>query len=133
MPRQRSKKLSESRKAEDISRKATALDSDHESVHSESESENPSIASKDDEEEELDRLVLGDGAGFKAQLAYDYSAGHNEGDGEVDEEDEEAEGGLENVDDADVRKTPPFVTTSAYISLSFSFLMRDHLQLTRLR
>ncbi|EPE26211.1 WD40 repeat-like protein [Glarea lozoyensis ATCC 20868] len=102
MTRQRSKKLSESRKAENISRNATTLDSDQESAHSESESENPSIASKDDEEEELDRLVLGDGAGFKAQLAYDFNAGRNESDGEVAEEDEEAEEGLENVDDADL-------------------------------
>jgi U3 small nucleolar RNA-associated protein 18 len=107
MARQRSKRLTESRKSGVDLREVHSPESDHESVDSQSEGESVDIAAKDDEEEELDRLVLGDGATFKAQLGNDFSGGYERGtleDKEVIEDDEEAEGGLENVDDADVRR-----------------------------
>lgn len=60
----------------------------------------------DDEEEALDRLVLGDETGFMAQLGTDMAL--DEEDASEDEEgvpgeDEEGEGGIEDIDDADVR------------------------------
>lgn len=70
----------------------------------ESENESLGMLEKDSDEEELDKLVLGDDAGFMAQLG---------GDMDVDEEDSEdfngvaeesgkEEDGLEGSDDADV-------------------------------
>jgi len=60
---------------------------------------------KDEEEEDLDRLVLGDSAGFKALLGQnmdmDYARSSEERDGILDDS-SDAVGGLEDVDDADV-------------------------------
>jgi U3 small nucleolar RNA-associated protein 18 len=64
------------------------------------------LLEKDEEEEELARLVLGDGLGFKAQLGQqmdlDMDGGSEEGESIV-EEDSEGEARLENIDDAEVR------------------------------
>lgn len=60
---------------------------------------------KDEDEEELDRLVLGDGAGFMSQLgeeAVDMDGESSEGDMEAELGFNE-ERGLEDVDDAEVR------------------------------
>ena len=96
MPRQRSKKLSETRKA--VQQPTPPTQDDRESVN---------LLEKDDDELELDRLVLGDGAGFLAELDHEEEEGHDE----VSEAALEAELGLkdeeenlENVDDAEVRK-----------------------------
>jgi U3 small nucleolar RNA-associated protein 18 len=104
MPRQRSKKLSASRK--------TVQDSmpqvDHEDEQSGSDNENLEISEKDAEEEELDRLVLGDGSTFMTQLGRGVDVDYEEdSDGAGGLEDEnEGEEGLKGVDDADVRTTP---------------------------
>jgi U3 small nucleolar RNA-associated protein 18 len=102
MSRQRSKKLSNSRKAEEQSIPELQRHESEEQSHNES----LEMLEKDSDEEELDRLVLGDDAGFMAQLG---------GDMDIDEEEsEEGEGaagesdageGLEGIDDADVK--PP--------------------------
>jgi U3 small nucleolar RNA-associated protein 18 len=98
MPRQRSKKLSESREATQKSA------SEPERNEDESDSDNVSLE-KDEEEEELERLVLGNGAAFKAQLGQNMDI-DIEDDSEIGEglpgEDSEAGVGLENVDDAEV-------------------------------
>lgn len=67
------------------------------------ESDNESLISveKDEEEEELDRLVFGDGAGFKAMLGQDMDVDSEDKDEEAGSENE-SEAGLEHVDDADV-------------------------------
>ena len=102
MPRQRSKMLSSSRKTGQKSVPELQRYGDEE------ESDNGSLGmlDKDEDEEELDRLVLGDGAGFMAQLERDMNVNEDkdEEDGEnVSDDDEEGEGGLEGVDDADVK------------------------------
>ncbi|KAE8449383.1 hypothetical protein EG329_008284 [Mollisiaceae sp. DMI_Dod_QoI] len=101
MPRQRSKKLSASRKVETDVSADVAIDEDQ----SESDNESVNILEKDAEEEELDKLVLGDGFGFKAQLGKDtemqYGGSEDEEDDAVDQ-DSEGEPGLEDVDDADL-------------------------------
>ena len=102
MPRQRSKKLSSSRKTgreilPELQRHEDEQESDNESL---------GMLDKDSDEEELDRLVLGDGAGFMAQLERDMNVDEkkDEEDGErVSDDEEEGEGGLEGVDDADVK------------------------------
>jgi U3 small nucleolar RNA-associated protein 18 len=61
---------------------------------------------KDEEEEELARLVLGDGLGFKAQLGQQMDLAMDGGSEEEEsmvEEDSEGEARLENIDDAEVR------------------------------
>lgn len=71
----------------------------------ESGSDNGSIdmMDKDSDEEELDRLVLGDGAGFTAQLGQDMDFELEEdSEGENDEVKEQEDAGIEGVDDADV-------------------------------
>lgn len=104
MPRQRSKKLSASRKAE--SSTVADFSKDEAQHQGDSDSDNGSeILDKDAEEEELDRLVLGDGFGFKAILDKDTNMQDGESeDGENDSVDQDSEGeaGLEGVDDADV-------------------------------
>ena len=102
MPRQRSKKLSEGRKA--LQHPTPSAQDEREQGDSDSESVN--VMEKDEDEYELDRLVLGDEAGFMAQLKH----GGMEDKGEDLEEAElEAEVGLddveenlEDVDDAEV-------------------------------
>lgn len=104
MPRQRSKKLSSSRKAENESVPELQRHEDEQ----ESDIESLGILDKDSDEEELDRLVLGDGAGFMAQLGRDMDVDEDEdaGSGEgMSEEDERGDGGLEGVDDADVKRS----------------------------
>lgn len=73
-----------------------------ESEESASDNESVDIMDKDSDEEELDRLVLGDGAGFTAQLGQDmdFESGDDEEEKGQDEEQEDI--GIEGVDDADV-------------------------------
>lgn len=107
MPRQRSKKLSESHKtAEDA-----APEVRHEEPRAGSDNEGSEDLEKDEEEEELDRLVLGDGSAFMAQLGLQMDVDYEErSDGEsgLDEEGG-SEAGLEGVDDTDVNATPPIL------------------------
>jgi len=101
MPRQRSKKLVSNRKEETIPQR----DLERHTEQDDSENEIPEISDKDEDEDELEKLVLGDGAGFKEQLGMEMDL-DQEYDSEgnvIAEEDPEAEGGLENIDDADVR------------------------------
>jgi U3 small nucleolar RNA-associated protein 18 len=106
MPRQRPTKLAASRQTEQSSvpepEEQSDIDSDNESL---------GILEKDAEEEELDRLVLGDGAGFKAQLGQqmdiDFDAASVNEDS-VAEGASEREDDLENVDDAEVRGNSHF-------------------------
>jgi len=101
MPRQRSKKLVSNRKEETIPRR----DLERGTEQDDSENESLEISDKDEDEDELEKLVLGDGTGFKEQLGMGMELDH-ESDSEgniITEEDPEAEGGLENIDDADVR------------------------------
>ncbi|TAQ89220.1 hypothetical protein B7494_g2451 [Chlorociboria aeruginascens] len=84
MPRQRSKKISEGRKA------APKLQNESESSGNENES--VEILAKDDDEDELEKLVLGDENGFKAHLGEEMDLVGNE---ELDEGDRVAEGDLE--------------------------------------
>lgn len=73
-------------------------DSDHESVN---------MMDKDSDEEELDRLVLGDGAGFTAQLGEDMDFDMKEdSEGEKNEDEDQEDAGIEGVDDADVLSFP---------------------------
>jgi U3 small nucleolar RNA-associated protein 18 len=102
MPRQRSKKLSEGQKA--LQQPTPPTQDEHE--QDDSDNESAEVMEKDEDEQELDRLVLGDEAGFMAQL-------DNEGAEDEDEDLEEAgleaevgladvEDELEGVDDAEV-------------------------------
>ena len=90
-----------------------------------SEEENGKVMEKDEEEEELDKLVLGDGGGWMASLGMTMDVdgegdeersreGEKEGDGEEDE-------GLEGLDDADVSTSfiSHNVLTDVYSSFSF--------------
>jgi hypothetical protein len=109
MPRQRSKKLSSSRKTEE--KLVTELERQEE----ESSSENESVElEKDEEELELDRLVLGDAGAFRAQLGRDMDMEEDSDreDDESAEKDLEAEVGLEHLDDADVSNTLPILQSS---------------------
>jgi U3 small nucleolar RNA-associated protein 18 len=103
MPRQRSKKISSSRVAEEKTARKEVWDSEPEY----SDNASLDISEKDEDEEELERLVLGDGATFKVQLGMDMDLDKEDLEGNGREEDLEAEVGLENVDDADV-STPPY-------------------------
>ena len=99
MPRQRSKKLTASRQTEYSSapEREERRDTDNDST---------GLLEKDEEEEELARLVLGDGLGFKAQLGQQMDLAMDGGSEEEDsmvEEDSEGEARLENIDDAEVR------------------------------
>jgi U3 small nucleolar RNA-associated protein 18 len=109
MPRQRSKKLSSSRKTEE--KLAPELEREEE----ESSSENESVElEKDEEELELDRLVLGDAGAFRVQLGRDIDMEEDldrESD-EAIEKDLEVEVGLEHLDDAEVSDTSPIFQSS---------------------
>jgi U3 small nucleolar RNA-associated protein 18 len=118
MPQQRSKKLSESRQAGD------QLESEarHYEDQNESDEESLSMLEKDSDEEELDRLVLGDGAGFKAQLGMgmEWEKGNGSGDDDGAPEDtSEADVGLEGVDDRDVNTSPSLEITEANYDEAF--------------
>ena len=72
--------------------------------------ESDGILEKDEEEDELERLVMGDDAGFKTHLgmdAMDLDAGENSDEEEPENDDSEVDAGMENVDDADVRSALP--------------------------
>ena len=100
MPRQRSKKLVSGHK--DAAKPSPNLQAREEL--SESEYESSEIGEKDADEDELDRLVLGDSTGFLERLGQSMNV-DSEGDSDVEgraEKDLEAEVGLEGVDDADV-------------------------------
>lgn len=121
MPRQRSKKLAASRKTVQDPRPPTH----HEDDQSASDNEDLEILERDAEEEELDKLVLGDGSAFMAQLGGGMDV-DSEGDSDVAEgldDDNDGEGGLEGIDDADVRTTPPIVHISGTNKLK-AFLPR---------
>jgi U3 small nucleolar RNA-associated protein 18 len=101
MPRQRSKKLSEGRKA--IQQPTPPTQDERE--QDDSENESLDMIEKDEDEAELDRLVLGDGAAFMAHLDEEMQdegedASEAELEAEVGLDDEEEN--LEEVDDADV-------------------------------
>lgn len=123
MPRQRSKKLPNSRKAGDQSIPELQRREDEE----ESDNESLGMLDKDSDEEELDRLVLGDDAGFMAQLGGDMDIDEDESEkGEdVAEENVEGEDGLEAVDDADV-KSPQSFCLLKLTFISFSSSTQDH-------
>jgi len=107
MPRQRSIKLSASRKTAQDSVPEPNQEKDPEI----SDNESLDIHEKDAEEEELERLVFGDGSTFKVQLGQGKDVDYEEdSDGSKDSQgaDAEGDGGLGEVDDADVRTTPPF-------------------------
>jgi U3 small nucleolar RNA-associated protein 18 len=73
--------------------------------------ESDDMMEKDEDEEELDRLVLGDDAGFTSQLGQDMDLDMDSGGGDEGDRDEEENEdiGLEGVDDADVGSTALFV------------------------
>jgi U3 small nucleolar RNA-associated protein 18 len=99
MPRQRSKKLTASRQTENSS-------APEREERSDTENDSTGLLEKDEEEEELARLVLGDGLGFKAQLGQQMDLAMDGGSEEEEsmvEEDSEGEARLENIDDAEVR------------------------------
>lgn len=109
MSRQASKKLSATRQIEHVSEseRDNQDDSDNDSL---------GMLEKDEEEEELARAVLGDVAGFKAQLGQHMDLDIGSEGGEVlAEEDSEGEAGLENVDDAEVSKHYYVMVTEADI------------------
>lgn len=98
MPRQRSKKPSQSKT---VLQKTAKLDQDDSDIDIDIESD---LSEKDEEEEELDRLVLGDGFGFKARLGRSAVQEEDVESGEeVIEDGDEAD--IENVEDADVITT----------------------------
>ncbi|TVY87998.1 putative U3 small nucleolar RNA-associated protein [Lachnellula willkommii] len=100
MPRQRSKKSSASRKT--VQDPGPPIP--HEDEQSGSDNEDLEILERDAEEEELDKLVLGDGSAFMAQLGggrdVDSENGSDVAEGLENEDD--GEGDLEGVDDADL-------------------------------
>ncbi|TVY23260.1 putative U3 small nucleolar RNA-associated protein [Lachnellula hyalina] len=100
MPRQRSKKLSASQKT--VQEPVPAIHNEDEQFGS--DNEDLEILEKDAQEEELDKLVLGDGSAFMAQLGGGMDVDSEEGSDVAEElEDEnDGEGGLEGVDDADL-------------------------------
>lgn len=126
MPRQRSKKLDASRsKEEKPAPKAEHQDQDS---GSDIESDDGSLQSleKDEEEEDLDRLVFGDDAGFKAMLGQSMDVDSDNSNEEIEEAEDGADaGGLEDVDDAEVRTLLRNLTTANDMSSSSS-LIRDH-------
>ena len=106
MPRQRSKKLSRSLQTEV---ETPPLLQQHEDGK-ESDNESLEMFEKEDEdEEELNRLVLGDDVGFMARLGKDISLDEDRsGDSNSDiEESNEGEARIEDVDDADVNFPSP--------------------------
>lgn len=117
MPRQRSKKLSSSRKDEEQS----IPELQRPEVEDESDNESLGMLEKDSDEEELDRLVLGDDAGFMAQLGGDMEIDEDESEDStgVVEETGDEEDGLEGVNDEDVRITTLLLLTEADVYQAF--------------
>lgn len=124
MAPQRSRKLSEAQK-EDPSQGRQQKDKEFSDSEHESNSESDAInASKDEDEDALDRLVLGDGAGFMAEL------GRESDEDEVSASEAGLEAGLgfgggetslEGVDDADVRISEAQCGHKANSISSYSF------------
>ncbi len=101
MPRQRSKRLSEGRKATQLSEPPIRNNREE----TEDDNERLDAVDKDEDEDELEKLVLGDEAGFLARLDHVEAESIDE----VSEAGLEAEVGLgeeepnlEGVDDAEV-------------------------------
>lgn len=97
MPRQRSKKLSAGRNTE----KPSAPESDVEELNV-SDNESLPVSDKDEDEDELERLVLGDEATFRAQLGMKMDIDQDDEENGASEQDSEADAGIEDVEDADV-------------------------------
>ncbi|KAK6581882.1 hypothetical protein PZA11_005579 [Diplocarpon coronariae] len=103
MPRQRSRKLTADRKTENVSAPEIERSQGEGNSENGNESDVESLESvpKDDDEEELDRLVFGDGAGFQQMLGQSMEAEPENSD-EQDSAQDGEDGGLEHVDDADL-------------------------------
>ncbi|EKD20672.1 uncharacterized protein L3040_006392 [Drepanopeziza brunnea f. sp. 'multigermtubi'] len=99
--RQRSKKLVPSREAENGSAPEAELPQEDSGSEVESDNESVEAMEKDEEEEELDRLVFGDVAGFQHMLGQGMDVDSEGSDREVGEESSDS-GGLEHVQDADL-------------------------------
>lgn len=82
--------------------RALVHNSDSENDQSGSDNEGSEIMAKDGAEEELDRLVLGDSAGFLDNLREQMDVDGESSSDERGEADLEGDAGLEGVDDADV-------------------------------
>lgn len=109
MPRQRSKKLSSSRTAAPPAR-AQAQEIDYDENESDfgsgDESQDLEVLEKDAEEDEFERLVLGDAAGWKSEMGKEMDVDVDESQSEGDDvQGDNGEGvGLEGMDDADVSR-----------------------------
>ncbi|RDL29926.1 putative UTP18 Possible U3 snoRNP protein involved in maturation of pre-18S rRNA [Venustampulla echinocandica] len=101
MHQDRTKKIAAGRKPDE----QLSLESRPRDEQSESDNDSADPMEKDAEEEELDRLVLGYGTTFRAQLGQetdmDYGQG-SENDDFTAQENDEGNDGLEGVDDADL-------------------------------
>lgn len=91
MPRQRSKRLSETRK----SLQKPNPPAQDEREQDDGDNESVDVMEKDEDEHELERLVLGDEAGFMAQLDHEGTEDENE---DLEEAGLEAEVGLDGVE-----------------------------------
>lgn len=126
MPRQRSKKLTATRKAEFDNVAKIPSENVHQEEENQSDNESIGILEKDAEEEELDRLVLGGGFGFNAHFSGDtemLDAVSDDGENKAVDQDSEGEAGLEGIDDADVKCPPKYECSKANISSSFSLTL----------
>ena len=102
MSQQKTKAISRSR--ETVRAPVHTFDSEDE--ESGSDNEGSEIMAKDEAEEELDRLVLGDSAGFLDNLRGQMDLDEESSDDERGGADLEGDAGLEGVDDADVGTLP---------------------------
>lgn len=102
MSQDRGKRTAPGRKSDDLS----TLESRRRDEQSESDNDSADPMEKDAEELELDRLVLGHGMTFGAQLGQETDMNYGQGSDNGNltaQENEEGNVGLEGVDDADVR------------------------------
>lgn len=114
MAKQRSKKLSAAQKsAPKDSQSKTPEQNDVES-----DNESVEMMEKNQDEDDLARLVLGDDAGFMAQLAQktgqDLGADSEDDAEPMDVEGEEAKENLEDVEDAEVFRFDLFLSRGPY-------------------
>lgn len=98
---------------------------DHQEDHDGSDNEEVEDLQKDSDEEELDRLVLGDDAGFLEQLGADTRMSDGGYESSREEAELEEEGGLEGVDDADVCTNYHIFSIAVLTVASFSFWILD--------
>ena len=122
MPRQRSRKLSEGHKAVQKPNSPAKDEREHDDIDIES----TAAMEKDEDELELDKLVLGNGAGLimepdREEEEYQDEASELGLEADLGLKDEERN--LENVDDADVRKLP-LSTTNLQLTIKIAFLPR---------